>query len=221
MSEDHKNIHNHSKTLFISFEGIEGVGKSTQVQMLAEYLKKHEISCIKTREPGGTSLGNQIRSCLLQDHEHKVHAQTELCLLLAARYDHWHHIVRPALERQQVVIIDRFIDASMAYQGYGRGLGEQMVRNLHEQLSLWNEPDITFLLDMPIEQSRQRLDIRGFSDRIEKEKDEFFRKVQHGYRQQAEKCARMQVLDASLDRDDLAEQIAKKVLVELKKKQQS
>ena len=135
--------------LLISFEGIEGVGKSTQVQMLVDNLVKENITCIKTREPGGTSLGNQNRSCLLQEHDFPLHPQTELCLLLAARFDHFHNIIEPALNKGSIVIMDRFIDASIAYQGYGRKLGVDLIKNIHQTLSLWIEPDLTFLLVLP------------------------------------------------------------------------
>lgn len=206
-----------NKGILISFEGIEGVGKSTQVQMLTEALTTQGIACTKTREPGGTSVGNQIRSCLLQEHDFPLHSQTELCLLLAARFDHWHNIVAPALQKGNVVIVDRFIDASIAYQGYGRELGSQKVKDLHEELNLWIEPDVTFLLDMPIEISRKRLDTRGFSDRIEKEKDIFFQKVRQGYLEQAQRYERIHVIDAQQSKEDISEQISSHVKALLEK----
>lgn len=206
MSETHKR-HTQRPSLVISFEGIEGVGKSTQVQLLAQTLLERGLSCIRTREPGGTSFGNQIRSCLLQEHDNAILPQSELCLLLASRIDHWQHLVLPALEKGQIVIIDRFIDATVAYQGYGRQLGADFIEKIHRDLDLWHEPDMTFLLDMPIEHSRKRLEIRGFSDRIEKEQDTFFHSVRSGYLEQAKKYDRIKVIDAQLSREHITASI--------------
>lgn len=191
----------------ISFEGIEGVGKSTQVQLLADYFTSQNIPCIKTREPGGTSVGNQIRSCLLSEHDFPLHAQTELCLLLGARYDHWQNIVLPALRKGMIVIIDRFIDATIAYQGYGRGLSISKIIEMHKSLDLDIQPDLTLLLDMPVDKSRQRMNTRGFSDRIEKEKDEFFHKVRTGYLEIAQNSNHMKIIDASSTKESIYDEI--------------
>ena len=208
MFKNHSNKNN--KGFLISFEGIEGVGKSTQVQLITEYLTAKKIPCIKTREPGGTSVGNQIRSCLFSEHDFPLHPETELCLLLGARFDHWNNIVLPALNDNNVVIIDRFIDATMAYQGYGRGLDRDQISSMHKSLKLDIEPDLTFLLDMPIEASRDRMNTRGFSDRIEKEKNDFFDKVRQGYLNLSQLHNRIHQIDASLSKDIVSNMIIEK-----------
>lgn len=199
------------KGLFISFEGIEGVGKTTQVQLLTEALTDLAIPCIKTREPGGTSVGNHIRNCLLANHDHLMMPQTEMCLFLAARSDHWHHVIKPHLQKGYVVIIDRFIDASVAYQGYGRNLGATWVKNLHDSLGLTYEPDLTFLLDIDVQTSKKRLATRGFIDRIEKEEDNFFEKVRQGYLVEAKASKRTDIISAQSEKEAIAQRILSKV----------
>lgn len=170
------------KPLFISFEGIEGMGKSTQIQALYNFFIEQGFPVMKTREPGGSALGEDIRRCLLKTYPRPIDALTELSLLIAARRYHLKNVIEPALENGYIVLCDRFTDASRAYQGYGRGLGLDLVNQLHFKFSIMTEPDCTILLDGPVSLSRSRLHLRGVAtDRIEQESTLFFEKVRAGY----------------------------------------
>jgi dTMP kinase len=196
--------------LFISFEGIEGMGKSTQIQLLYDYLITQNIPVIKTREPGGTPLGEDLRSCLLRSYDCSIDALTELALLVAARHHHLRCVIEPALEKGSIVLCDRFTDASRAYQGYGRGLGLSLVDNIHQNFGIVRDPDLTILLDGPAElSSDRRLHRAQKSDRIEEESLSFFEKVRSGYREIASNNPeRFVVMNALLDRQVLARDIA-------------
>jgi dTMP kinase len=199
--------------LLISFEGIEGVGKTTQTQLLWEALSNAGYTCYLTREPGGTDFGDAIRPCLLADYATPLDAQTELCLLLASRRHHLQTVIAPMLNKGAIVIVDRFIDASIAYQGYGRGLSLELIHHLHDLLEINISPAITFLLDIPLETSRQRLQRRGFFDRIEREHNPFFERVREGYLTLAQQNEeRITVIDACATRDHIAQLILNKVL---------
>jgi dTMP kinase len=201
------------KRILITFEGIEGVGKSTQTQLLWETLDNLGYECRLTREPGGTDFGDSLRPCLLGEYAHPLDSKTELCLLLAARRHHLETVVIPALEAGTIVIIDRFIDASIAYQGYGRGLSIPLIMELHRLLDINLVPTLTFLLRAPINISRQRIHRRGFVDRIEREDDNFFERVSQGYAAlAAEQPERIATLNACDSREHIAEQILNKVL---------
>ena len=198
--------------LLVTFEGIEGVGKSTQTQLLKDALNAQGIACYLTREPGGTDFGDALRACLLAEYTQPLDAQTELCLLLAARRHHLQTVIRPKLEQGNIVIVDRFIDASVAYQGYGRGLPIDLIETLHQALNLDLVPSITFLLDAPLEVSRERIKNRVFFDRIEKEHNSFFINVRNGYLEIAKKDPkRVHILDACIKADLLAHIIFDKV----------
>ncbi len=164
---------------WISFEGIEGVGKSTLVAALVSHFNAQGISYLSTREPGGSVIAERLRQVLLMPcDEEKVLPETELLLMFAARAQHWTHTIAPALEKGQWVLCDRFVDASFAYQGGGRGLPTEQI----ERLSSWlvpRLPDKTFWLDLPVEQALARL--TGPRDRIEQERAEFFEKVRGIY----------------------------------------
>ncbi|NBV28314.1 dTMP kinase [bacterium] len=198
--------------LLVTFEGIEGVGKSTQTQLLKDALTAQGLPCYLTREPGGTDFGDRLRACLLQEYAHPLDAQTELCLLLAARRHHLQTVIRPKLAQGDIVIVDRFIDASLAYQGYGRGLSVELIERLHRELNLDLTPSITFLLDAPLEVSRERIKNRIFFDRIEREHNPFFINVRNGYLEIANNDPkRVHVLDACIQADLLAHTIFEKV----------
>ncbi len=198
--------------LFISFEGIEGVGKSTQTQLLKKSLESLGYTVVLSREPGGTDLGDSLRKCLLTEYSSSLSAQTELCILLASRIHHIDTLIKPALAKGLIVIVDRFIDASIAYQGFGRQLGMDLVEQAHQLFGLTIQPDLTFVLDLSVTHSRERTLARGESDRIEKENDLFFQRVQEGYLNLAKMYpARIHVLDASMDKDALALKIFEKV----------
>lgn len=188
--------------MFISFEGTEGVGKTTLINKLYEHFLQQNKQVVLTREPGGTSLAEQIRQLLLSTtHTEKMSNDTELLLMYAARAQHIQNVIKPALEAGQVVLCDRFCDASYAYQCAGRGLSPEKLQLLNQHF-VSRMPDITFWLDAPIELGMARARARGELDRFEQEKMEFFAKVRSGYaeiyQQQPE---RMKRLDASLGPD--------------------
>ncbi len=169
---------------FITFEGVDGAGKSTGLNGFADALRQRGIDLLVTREPGGTRLGEKLRELLL--HE-PMHAETEALLMFAARREHVEQVIRPALQRGTWVISDRFSDASFAYQGGGRGVPVAKL----EQLESWThgdlQPDLTLLFDIPIEVARQRLSNLASLDKFEREQGEFFERVRQAYLARASK----------------------------------
>ncbi len=194
--------------LFITFEGIEGSGKTTQLTQVAEVLRRQGFSVVTTREPGGTALGLQLRRVLL-DFGEPMDAKTELLLMFADRRQHLIETIVPALERGEVVLCDRYTDASVAYQGGGRGLGEHLVGNLHQKFcGIW--PERTYLLDCPVDVAQLRLGVRQGDerDRIEREGTEFHEKVREAYRRAARRDAhRIVVLDGAASPDEVCRDI--------------
>ncbi len=166
---------------FITLEGIEGCGKTTQLDFVVEYLQTRGIEVVKTREPGGTLVGERIREILLDDELPAMQMDTELMLMFAARIEHVKTVIEPALEKNIWVVCDRFYDATYAYQGYGREIDLKRI-DLLKQFSINNlVPDLTLLLDVTLEVSQQRVVQRGSKDRFENEKIEFYQKVRAGY----------------------------------------
>ncbi|MBI1424335.1 MAG: dTMP kinase [Gammaproteobacteria bacterium] len=167
-----------NKAKFITFEGVDGAGKSTHLSWFVETLRSRGIDVLLTREPGGTPLGESLREILLHQ---PMHAETEALLMFAARREHVERVIKPALARGTWVISDRFSDASFAYQGGGRGV---LVGKL-EQLEQWThgelQPDLTLLFDIPVEVARQRLSNNQSLDRFEQEQADFFEKVRQAY----------------------------------------
>ncbi|NBC23393.1 MAG: dTMP kinase [Gammaproteobacteria bacterium] len=183
---------------FITVEGIEGVGKSTNVGFICERIGAAGYAVVSTREPGGTPLAEDIRDLVLAEREEAVPPAAELLLMFAARAVHLENLVRPALERGDWVVCDRFTDATLAYQGYGRGQDVERIRQLADIVHPDLRPDLTLLLDAPLAVSRQRSRDRGVSDRFENERGAFFERVRAGYLALAEaEPARFAVLDAS------------------------
>lgn len=186
-----------AKTLFISFEGIEGAGKTTQIQLLSSYFTNNNIAHIVTREPGGLKISEEIRKIILNN---KINSITELLLFEAARYEHTKEIIEPNLNNNISVICDRFYDSSYAYQGFGRGLDLDIINFLNTIASNKIEPDFTFFLDLDPNQIEARLKKRAKTkDRIENEKIEFFKKVRAGFLDLASKHNRFKIIDASLN----------------------
>ena len=184
--------------MFISFEGTEGVGKTTLIRKIHQYFEQQGKQVLLTREPGGTPLAEQIRSLLLAvNHEEQMSHDTELLLIYAARAQHLQQVIIPALEAGKIVLSDRFTDASFAYQCAGRGLSQKKLQLLN-QTFVYHMPNITFWLDAPIELGMTRARERGALDRFEQEKLSFFAKVRAGYETlwQAEP-ERMKRLDAT------------------------
>jgi len=198
--------------LFISFEGIDGVGKSTQADLLEKFLLAQGQTVVRTLEPGGTELGVEIRKILLH-HKGGIAPRSEALLYAADRGHHVATKIRPALERGEIVITDRYLDSSIAYQGAGRDLSRQEVRDL----SLWATgnllPNLTVLLDLPADVARARRDQTGTEpDRLEREKIEFFESARQAYLDlAAAEPERFLVVDASQSVEAMAEQIKTKV----------
>ncbi|RPE30378.1 dTMP kinase [Acinetobacter sp. BIGb0102] len=188
--------------MFISFEGTEGVGKTTLIRKIHQYFEQQGKEVVLTREPGGTPLAEQIRSLLLAvNHEEQMSHDTELLLIYAARAQHLQQVILPALAAGKIVLSDRFTDASFAYQCSGRGLSQEKLQLLN-QTFVAKMPNITFWLDAPIELGMTRARERGALDRFEQEKLSFFAKVRAGYETlwKAEP-ERMKRLDATQNAD--------------------
>jgi len=183
---------------FISVEGGEGAGKSTNIAVIREQLLDAGLRVLVTREPGGTPLAEEIRGLLLARREERVCAETELLLMFAARMQHVELVVEPALARGDWVVSDRFFDATAAYQGAGRGMGVPRVQALRSLLLGDFAPDLTLLLDLPVECGMARLAERGAPDRFEVEGRAFFGRVRDAYLSLArDEPGRFRVIDAS------------------------
>lgn len=205
--------------LFVTFEGPEGSGKTTHTELLAQYLKDQDFTVNLTREPGGTSLGETIRELLLDPSHNNLNERAELYLYLAARAQHVEERICPALKRGEIVISDRFTDASLVYQGRGRNLGFETVHQFNQHATNGLSPDLTFIMDVPVEeglrearsssQTRWNTD-RG--DRIEQEGDPFHQKVRDGYRQLADQFPdRCVLLSRDAPIDDVQQTIRNRV----------
>ena len=199
------------KGLFITFEGADGSGKTTQSKMLFDYLRSSGYDVIATREPGGTLAGERIREILL-DPVCKMGKRTETYLYLAVRAEHVDEVVQPALDAKKIVISDRFSDSTFVYQGMVRGLEEKTIYTLNDFAAAGIEPDITFLLDAEPEVLQKRMDKRNTADRIEQEGLIFQKKVREGFLQLAQKYPdRIVKLDALREADEIQEEIRNKV----------
>lgn len=193
---------------FISLEGIEGVGKSTNMDYIADRLTQFKVSFVRTREPGGTKIAEDIRQILLNTHDEVLLPKTEALLLYAGRHQHVEHVIKPALANQKWVLSDRFFDATLAYQGGGR---EQSVAKILE-LNHWVledfKPDYTIILDAPVDIALARIQQRKNLDRIEKEDEAFFNRIRNQYLALAEKDPkRFWVVDASGDLTSVQKQL--------------
>ncbi|MCB1756751.1 MAG: dTMP kinase [Gammaproteobacteria bacterium] len=173
------------KGRFITLEGGEGVGKTTNMAFIEGYLTERGIDVLVTREPGGTPLSEAIREMLLDKQYKGMHADTELLLMFAARAEHIHRKILPALQQGTWVLSDRFTDASFAYQGAGRELGFARIEILEAYVQNGFQPDLTLLLDAEVELGMERVDQRAEKDRFENEQLAFFRRVRQGYLQRA------------------------------------
>jgi len=200
--------------LFITIEGGEGVGKSTNIEFIKSTLEAQGIECIVTREPGGTPLAEEIREVLIKNREEQVVSETELLLMFAARAQHLHQKILPALESGVWVISDRFTDATYAYQSGGRGVPVEKVALLESFVQGELRPDLTLLLDAPIEVGMARAKSRGKLDRFEEEQAAFFNKVRDNYLSRAKvETQRFKIIDATQSLEsvqaDIAEQLKK------------
>lgn len=188
------------KGLLITVEGVEGAGKTTAVNALAEHLAAHGRAPLVTREPGGTPLGEAVRGVLLGHSGEAMCGEAETLLIFAARAEHLDKVVCPALARGEWVLCDRFTDATYAYQGAGRRLGNDRIAVLEDWVQGSLRPDLTLVLDLPVTQGRARAGARSDPDRFEREQDAFFERVRHNYLERAAADpGRMRVIDASAD----------------------
>ncbi|KZY34242.1 MULTISPECIES: dTMP kinase [unclassified Oleiphilus] len=197
------------KGLFITIEGGEGVGKSTNIAFIQEALASKGIESIITREPGGTHLAEEIREVLIKNREETVASETELLLMFAARAQHLHQKILPALEKGVWVISDRFTDATYAYQSGGRGVPSEKVALLENFVQGDVRPDLTLLLDAPIEVGMARAKNRGALDRFEEEQAEFFNNVRDNYLARAEaEPKRFKIVDATQSLEEVQSSIS-------------
>ena len=184
------------KAKFITLEGIEGSGKTSSLKSITDLLDKKNISYVVTREPGGSSIGKELRAILL-DPETEISPEVELLLMLSDRKDHVEKIILPNLEKGNWVVSDRFMDSSIAYQGGGRQLGKKLIISLAEYLNL-PQPDLTLLFDLPVETSLSRVKARGELDRFEKEELEFHKRIRNTYLDLAKNNSnRIEIIDSS------------------------
>lgn len=201
---------------FISIEGVEGAGKSTQLAFIQEYLTSHGINVVVTREPGGTPLGEEIRQLLLTPREGGMGSDTELLLMFAARAEHVTKVIQPALKKGDWVLCDRFVDATFAYQGGGRGIETSRIQSLSDWTLQSLKTDLTLLFDLPIEVGQQRVIQRAEKkDRFEQEKITFFEKIRACYLDRANsEPDRIKLIDSNQSIDDIQVQL-KSVLAPL------
>ena len=194
---------------FITIEGGDGAGKSTHLAFIGRLLDEYGIKHIQAREPGGTPIGERIRELVLDSKDEDFGDDTELLLIFAARMEHLQKIIRPAMESGTWVVCDRFTDASYAYQGGGRGMDPERIRVLESWVQQGLQPDLTIVLDVPVDVGRSRADARGSdSDRFESQADGFKEAVRQAYLDRvAEDPVRMQIVDAAKAIPDVQEQI--------------
>lgn len=194
-----------TKGLFITFEGADGCGKTTQLMLLAKYLKSKGRDVIVTREPGARGLGEKIREILL-NYDGEVSSQAEAFLFLADRAQHIDVIINPAVKNGKIVLCDRHTDSTIAYQGYGRGLDIDRIKMLNNLATGDRRPDLTFVFDIDVETSMKR--VGNEKDRMESAGVEFFNRVRNGYHKISElEPERVKVLDASKSIEDIHKEV--------------
>ena len=201
-----------SQGIFITMEGPDGSGKSTQIELLKQYLEKEGFNVLITREPGGTAISEAIREIILNKDFTEMSPVTEMLLYASARAQLIHEVVGPALEKGQAVISDRFVDSSLVYQGIARGLGVEKVYEVNKNAIGKYMPDVTFLLDLPAEEGIKRKKGQKELDRMEMEGIEFHMKVAQGYRDMADRFPdRIKVVDAIQPIQDISNLIINEV----------
>ncbi|MGH8398741.1 MAG: dTMP kinase [Gammaproteobacteria bacterium] len=204
------------KSRFITVEGIEGVGKSTHIEFIRAWLESRGIKVLQTREPGGTPLAEHIRTLLLDAANVSLPAMSELLLMFAARADHVEKVIRPALAKGRWVLCDRFTDASYAYQGGGRKLPAQQIAELERMVLKKLKPDLTLLLDAPVQIGLQRIKARGERDRFELEQQAFFDRVRRAYLKRVRgEPRRIKVIKADGNLYEVEQRIAATLKVQL------
>lgn len=194
---------------FITIEGTEGVGKTTNIAFIKQWLDDNKISFVSTREPGGTPLAEEIRQLLLSNREEQVCSKAELLMMFAGRAQHIDKVIEPELENGHWVLCDRFTDATYAYQGAGREMGDELIASLETMVQGSMRPDLTLLLDVPVELGLERAGKRSQPDRFELEKTDFFNRVRQAYLTMAKNNPqRYKIIDASQALEDVQQQIS-------------
>ena len=204
----------------ITFEGTEGSGKSTQIKLVSEHLSKMNVPFLITQEPTGTDIGRKIGGILFNREHHSMCAEAEVFLFCAARAQHVREKIMPALKQNQIVLCDRFSDATFAYQGFGRGLNLEFIKIINDYSSLKLKPDLTLLFDLPAEVGLKRaldrdnlLKDSSSSDRFEREKLYFHNRVREGYlKLYKNEPERFRLIDATRDVDTIQEEVRKYIL---------
>ena len=197
---------------FITLEGIEGVGKTSNLEYIRGLLEESGKQCVVTREPGGTPLGESLRSILLEHRDDEMSADAELLMMFAARAEHLKKVILPALKAGKYVLCDRFTEATYAYQGGGRGLDVAKIAELETWAQGDLRPDLTIILDAPVHIGRDRAGKRSAPDRIEKEADDFFKKVRASYREMANHYPhRICLVDATQNLENVQTQILRQL----------
>ena len=196
------------KGLFITLEGIEGAGKSTVVDFIEDFLTKEGHDVIKTREPGGTVIGEQIREILLKNENYTLTYDTELLLVFSARAQHIQEVILPALSSGKIILCDRFTDASYAYQGGGRGIDASRINLLEKWVQGDLRPNLTLLFDLDVSIGMQRTKKRSGTDRFEREEINFFEKIRNTYLERAKnEPQRFRIINSALSLENVKEQI--------------
>ena len=194
---------------FITIEGTEGVGKTTNIEFIKQWLTQQSIAFVSTREPGGTPLAEEIRQLLLANRDEAVCSTSELLMMFAGRAQHIEQLIEPQLASGNWVLCDRFTDATYAYQGAGREMGTELISSLETMVQGDMRPDLTLILDIPVEQGLERASKRSKPDRFELEKTDFFNRVRHAYLGMATNHPeRYKVIDASQPLPDVQLQIS-------------
>ena len=208
------------KGLFITFEGLDGSGKTTQMEILNDYLKNRGFDVVTTIEPGGTKIGQKIRKILLDKENHDISPLAETLLFLASRAQLVSEVIAPALKKGKIVLCDRFFDSTVVYQGIARGLGEKEILKMNLWATGGMVPDITFLLSVKVSKGKKRMsDADKKTDRIELEKDSFKEKIYRGYLDTAKKNKdRIVIIDGEDSIKSISEEIKNKVCEYLEKK---
>lgn len=202
--------HQPPRGLFITLEGIEGCGKSTQARLLGEYLRRQGHSTVETREPGGTPLAEKIRAALLDRADEPVAAETEAFLVFAARRQHVAQVIEPALARGAIVLCDRFSDSTLAYQGYGRGLDVPMLERLNRLATHAVTPHLTLLFDLPVATGLARRRSASETNRLDRESLRFHRKVRAGFLDLAKRHSRrVKIVSARPSQESVARAVAR------------
>lgn len=195
--------------MFITFEGPEGAGKTTQIYRVRQFLENRGIPCISVREPGGTKIGNRIRDLLLDPELDEMKQRTEILLYAASRAQLVEEVIQPALDQGQIVLCDRFVDSSIAYQGYGASWNINEVKIINQMATGGVIPDRTYLLDIPVQFGQKRLQIRGNQkDRMELKENLFHTRVREGYLKMAkQEPSRFHLVDATREIEEVYQQI--------------